>query len=233
MFVRAKKSGRYEYLQVVRNARVGAQIRQEVIATLGRVDVLQKTGELDALLSSCARFADKVAVLDAVREGRLAPAEALRTGPPLVFERLWLEAGLPRILHGLLADRRFEFPVERAVFLTVLHRLFEPGSDRAAEVWREGYALDGVEGMELHHLYRAMAWLGEELPAAEQSHATPFAPTCTRWSSPPSSTAKGTRCAASSGRGTRRTRRPSCPSSAGSGAASASARSASWPTAGW
>ena len=180
MFVRAKKSGRYEYLQVVRNGRVGKQIRQEVIATLGRLAVLQKTGELDALLSSCSRFADQVAVLDAVRDGRLAPAEALRTGPPLVFERLWQEAGLPDILRGLLADRRFEFPVERAVFLTVLHRLFDPGSDRAAEVWRDGYALDGMEGLDLHHLYRAMAWLGEELPADEQRHATPFAPRTTK-----------------------------------------------------
>jgi len=180
MFVRAKKSGRYEYLQVVRNARVGPQVRQEVIATLGRLDVLQKTGELDALLGSCSRFADKVAVLDAVRDGRLAPAEALRTGPPLVFERLWQEAGLPQILGGLLADRRFEFAVERAVFLTVLHRLFDPGSDRAAEVWRDGYALDGMKGLELHHLYRAMAWLGEELPATEQRHATPFAPRTTK-----------------------------------------------------
>jgi len=180
MFVRAKKSGRYEYLQVVRNMRVEDHVRQEVIATLGRLDVLQKTGELDALLSSCARFADKVAVLDAVREGRLAPAEALRTGPPLVFERLWLEAGLPQILRGLLAGRRFEFPVERVVFLTVLHRLFDPGSDRAAEVWRKGYALDGMEGVELHHIYRAMAWLGEELPATEQAHATPFAPRTTK-----------------------------------------------------
>ncbi len=174
MFARAKKSGRYEYLQVVRNERVGTAIRQEVIATLGRVDVLRKTGQLDALLSSCARFADQVAVLDAVRDGRLAPADALRTGPGLVFERLWQEAGLPQILGRLLAGRRYEFPVERAVFLTVLHRLFDPGSDRAAEAWREGYALAGMEGLDLQHLYRAMAWLGEVLPVEEQEHRTTF-----------------------------------------------------------
>jgi hypothetical protein len=175
MFVRAKKSGRYEYLQVVRNVRVDGHVRQEVVATLGRLDVLRKTGALDALLSSCSRFADRVAVLDAVREGRLAPAAALRTGPGLVFERLWREAGLPEILHGLLADRRYEFPVARAVFLTVLHRLFDPGSDRAAETWREGYALAGMEGLDLHHVYRAMAWLGEPLPVEDQAHGTPFA----------------------------------------------------------
>jgi hypothetical protein len=36
------------------------------------------------------------------------------------------------------------------------------GSDRAADRWREDYAIAGVAGLDLHHLYRAMAWLGEE-----------------------------------------------------------------------
>jgi hypothetical protein len=41
------------------------------------------------------------------------------------------------------------------VFLTVLHRLLAGGSDRAAD--REDYAIAGVAGLDLHHLYRAMA----------------------------------------------------------------------------
>ena len=69
-----------------------------------------------------------------------------------------------------------EFSVERAVFLTVLHRLFAPGSDRAAEKWKDDYTIPGVAGLGLHHLYRAMAWLGEELAHDQQSGATPFAP---------------------------------------------------------
>src|SRR5262245_27688251 len=36
----------------------------------------------------------------------------------------------------------------------------------------------GVAGLDLHHLYRAMAWLGEELPEQEQDGRTPFAPRC-------------------------------------------------------
>jgi hypothetical protein len=180
MFVRAKKSGKYEYLQVVHNVREGRRVRQHVIATLGRVDVLRATGQLDALLSSCSRFADRVAVLDAHRRGRVEPAHTLRIGPPLVFEKLWRETGLAAILEDLLAERKFEFAVERAVWLTVLHRLFDPGSDRAAELWRHGYALEGTEGLELHHLYRAMAWLGEELPAAGQAQRTAFAPRTTK-----------------------------------------------------
>jgi len=33
-----------------------------------------------------------------------------------------------------------------------------------------------VEKLQLHHLYRAMAWLGEPLPEDQQAGATPFAP---------------------------------------------------------
>jgi transposase len=76
----------------------------------------------------------------------------------------------------LLQGRRFEFSVERAIFLTVLHRLFAPGSDRAAEKWKHDYAIEGVADLDLHHLYRAMAWLGEVLPKDQQDGATPFAP---------------------------------------------------------
>ena len=38
------------------------------------------------------------------------------------------------------------------------------------------YAIPGADGLALHHLYRAMAWLGEELPTEQQGVATPFAP---------------------------------------------------------
>ena len=95
-----------------------------------------------------------------------------RIGPPLLFERLWRNTGCGAVLSELLAGRGFEFSVERAVFLTVLHRLMIAGSDRACEQWREDYRIDGVGALRLHHLYRAMAWLGEELPAAEQADRT-------------------------------------------------------------
>ncbi|MHB1675600.1 MAG: hypothetical protein ACYCSP_15260, partial [Acidobacteriaceae bacterium] len=80
----------------------------------------------------------------------------------------------------MLEGRRFEFSVERAIFLTVLHRLLAPGSDRAAEKWKDDYAIEGGTDLELHHLYRAMVWLGEVLPKEQQDGATPFAPRTTK-----------------------------------------------------
>jgi hypothetical protein len=87
-----------------------------------------------------------------------------RIGPALLFERLWQEVGCRAVLDELAAQRQFAFAAERAVFLTVLHRLFVSGSDRAAEKWRADYRVDGTEELQLHHLYRAMAWLGERSP---------------------------------------------------------------------
>jgi hypothetical protein len=94
-----------------------------------------------------------------------------RIGPALVFERLWEEIGCREVVETLAGARKHDFALERAVFLTVLHRLFCGGSDRAADRWREDYRIDGVEGLDLHHLYRAMAWLGEELAIDQQEGA--------------------------------------------------------------
>ena len=40
--------------------------------------------------------------------------------------------------------------------------------------------IDGVEELDLQHLYRAMAWLGEELPVGQQADATGFSPRCVK-----------------------------------------------------
>ena len=176
MFARIKKSGPYQYVQVVHNERVEGRVRQRVIATLGRLDVLKETGQLDGLLESLARFSDHLAVLGALKSNQITPSRTLHVGPPLVFEKLWQQLGMPNILRRLLAGRRFEFPLERVVFITVLHRLFDPGSDRAAERWCRRYALGDLGHLDLHHFYRTMGWLGEPLPPDQQPTAKPLGP---------------------------------------------------------
>ena len=180
MFFRTKKSGTRSYLQIVENRWEDGRPRQRVIATLGRLDLLQQSGQLDALLLSVVRLAQSVLVLSAHAKGQLLSITNRHIGPPLIFERLWQQTGCQRVIKQLLQRRRFEFDVERAVFLTVLHRLVNPGSDRAADKWKTDYQIDGCELLQLHHLYRAMAWLGEELHKDQQAGKTPFAPRCTK-----------------------------------------------------
>ncbi len=180
MFFRTKTSGPRTYLQVVENHWESGRSRQRVVATLGRLDQLQQSGQLDALLVSGARLARSVLVLSEHAQGKLPTISVRHIGPALVFQRLWELTGCRHVIGQLLKGRRFEFAVERAVFFTVLHRLFDPGSDRAAEKWRGDYEIDGCDNLQLHHLYRAMAWLGDELPRKEQADRTRFAPRCTK-----------------------------------------------------
>jgi hypothetical protein len=121
-------------------------------------------------------------VLSELAAGNPDQLACKRIGGPLLFGRLWEQTGCRAVLEELLAGRGFEFAVERAIFATVLHRLFVSGSDRACDKWIGDYAIPGTGGLALHHLYRAMAWLGEELDAADggQAHATPFAPRCVK-----------------------------------------------------
>jgi transposase len=176
MFVRSKKAGPHQYLQIVENRRQGAKVVQRVIATIGRMDRLNAKGDIESLVRSLSRFSEQALLVLSGKSELLA--EARKIGPALIFERLWEELGIAKVLKELLKDRLFTFDVERAVFLTVLHRLMVSGSDRFCEKWRRDYVIAGVDDLSLHHLYRAMAFLGEEL--LDQDDATPFSPRCTK-----------------------------------------------------
>jgi hypothetical protein len=178
MYFRKKISGGRVYLQIAESRRVGGQVRQRVVTTLGRLDALQASGQLERLVRSGARFATRALVVTAAQDDPTAAVR--RIGPALVFERLWAETGCRAVIEDLAEERKHGFALERAIFLTVLHRLMGGGSDLAADRWREDYRIAGVEALELHHLYRAMAWLGEALPEPEQDARTPFAPRCTK-----------------------------------------------------
>ncbi len=168
MFFRSKPVGAYRYLQIVHSVREGKKVRQQVIATLGRLDLLEANGQLERLMRSGLRHCESLAVIDAHAAGEIEPVAIRRIGPDLVFGRLWKESGIPEVLRSILKERHYEFDVERAIYLTVLHRLFASGSDRAAERWREDYLIPGTIGLELHHLYRAMAFLGEAIEELEK-----------------------------------------------------------------
>jgi transposase len=176
MFARTKTSGKHQYLQIVENKKVSGKVEQRVIATIGRMDKLSEKGRIETLVRSLSRFSEQVLL---VLSGKSEIyAETQKIGPALVFERLWKDLGINKAIRNVLSERHFFFDVERAIFLTVLHRLMTSGSDRYCDRWRRDYRIDGVEDLLLHHLYRAMAFIGEELDS--QAGAMPFAPRCTK-----------------------------------------------------
>ena len=178
MFFRLKTSGPRRYLQIVENRARAAPSASRSSPPSGASTSsppaaasppCSPRGPGSASRSCCCRRSTS-------RSTRPAAADTADRAP-LAFGRLWQETGCRAVIEELLAGRGFEFAVERAVFTAVLHRLLASGWDRACEKWMADYPIAGATDLELHHLYRAMAWLGEELPGEEQRRAsTPFAP---------------------------------------------------------
>jgi hypothetical protein len=161
MFARIKKAGKYQYLQIVENRKEDGKVKQQVIATIGRMDQLQGKGRVETLIRSLSRFSEQALLIISGKSDISADARSI--GPALIFERLWVETGLQAAIKRLLGERKFKFDVERAIFLTVLHRLMVSGSDRFCDKWRRDHLITGIDELKLHHCYRAMSFLGEEL----------------------------------------------------------------------
>lgn len=182
MFARIKKAGGYEYLQLVESRRENHKPVQRVVATIGRVDELKQGCRLEKIVESLTRFCQEAMVLVANNgKGSERKSRVFKIGPSLIFERLWKKTEIKTVIEELSGKRRYGFNVERAIYLTVLHRLFGGGSDRACDDWRKHYRIKGIEKLSLHHLYRAMEWLGEELTDNQQmTTATVFSCRCTK-----------------------------------------------------
>jgi hypothetical protein len=163
MFIRAKKSGSKNsprhYLQIVESFRDGQSVCQRVICTLGRLDLLQESGQIDALVQNLARFSQTMKALAVSRKGQVESCQTRCWGPALVFEKLWQKQLLPDFIHKLSAERHFRFDIERASFALALQRLCEPGSDLQGSQWLKTVECNGFKTLELQHLYRTVGFL--------------------------------------------------------------------------
>ena len=97
MFVRTKTSGIYEYLQIVQNERIDGRIRQQVVATLGRLDVLQSAFSVRWLIES--QLANDPNL-------NYDPAQGAVKAPLLLWgSYLWADGIKPRQGDGLVWTR--------------------------------------------------------------------------------------------------------------------------------
>jgi transposase len=167
MFARVKiaknKDGsERRYLQIVESQRVGKTVRQKVLCHLGRVDAL----EIDALVKSLAKFAEKTAVIDAAES--LFADWSKEYGPTLVFRKLWEKLGLHDILQSLLRDRAFVVDIEEAIYCMVLNRLTAPESKLGVSEWKDSVHREGFEDIKLNHLYKAIDFLNDNKEEIEE-----------------------------------------------------------------
>jgi transposase len=167
-FIRRNKDGSTRvYLYLCRNYMCGGKERQELVANLGRMDILQGSGGLDRLIGSLARYSERCWV-EVEGEGCLELGQVY--GAALVFRRLWEHLGLDKEMAELQGKTEVQFSIEEAAFAMVLHRILDPGSKRRTHTWmRKAVYRPEFEGIELHHLYRALDYLVRGKERLEQA----------------------------------------------------------------
>ena len=167
-FIRRNKDGSARiYLYLCRNYMSGGKERQELVAKLGRIDVLQESGAVDRLIASLARYSERCWV-EVEGEGRLEQGQCY--GPVLVLRRLWEDLGIDKQLAQLQGKTEVQFSLEEAVFAMVLHRILDPGSKRRTYTWmHKAVYRPEFEVIELHHLYRALGYLVKGKDSIEQA----------------------------------------------------------------
>jgi hypothetical protein len=152
MYFRRKQSRGRIYLQIVESHRSGDQARQRVVAALGRLDELEASGQLDRVRASSSRRWCSTLPEPAMPILSRCGASARRTA--VAGDRL------PQRDHCIGAWSRPSLLIGTC---GVSQRAASADSWRLGSGGRslaEDYRIIGSDALELHPLYRAMAWLG-------------------------------------------------------------------------
>src|SRR5271165_4854629 len=162
MFLREVVTGQktgspVRYAQIVEAYRDDAgKSRQRVLLPLGRVDRLDRD-QIRRLVVGLSRYLETGEVPDGDRLG-----EVRDYGVIYLADALWRRFELPAFFAKQLRRRKYDAPVERALFALVAHRMVDPSSKLACWDWIENDAYLADSGdLKLQHLYRAMDFLDD------------------------------------------------------------------------
>jgi len=159
---------RQTYVQIVENERVGEQVKQRVVCSLGNRKNLDPAA-VDRLVMSLARYGTVVPVPRPTTTADLGDADpGLGTrgdrhfGDFFVLDQIWRDFGLRSLLRRYGNDRRFKFDLERAAFAMVASRLIEPKSKLATETWLDQRAHFPHATLFTHEqFYNTLLWLND------------------------------------------------------------------------
>jgi len=162
MFLKISKSNGYQYVRIVRSYWKDGKSRQQVIANLGRLDILKQQGQLK-------RLGKKLLALDGTDVPTLDELEELNRlcYGDIVYKKLWDKYQFTQILSGEIKDKRIQYDFLQTVYLLVIDRLLHPRSKLAC-FQRQGKYIN-IADIPLHHLYRSLDLLAEAKAALERS----------------------------------------------------------------
>jgi len=134
MFIRTNRNrqGR-EYLQIVRSYRENGRVKQKVLFTVGRLDVLQENGDIDQLIEALSRFAARQSMIDLSKD--ISVDKIYYLGAAHIARRMFDRVGLAKVLDRLeRLHTRLEMHWQELIFGMMLSRLMGPCSKKR---WKE------------------------------------------------------------------------------------------------
>ena len=152
MFTRITKTGSRSYLQIVEAYRNDkGQVRQRVVANMGRLDQLVPEN-LEALINGLNR-----AIGRTKPEAFTPEYESARAfGDVFLIHQLWHQLGFSKVIRRALKSSRRSFDAEAAVRAMVFNRLCAPDSKLGCLEWLETVAIPDMPVLSHDHLLRAM-----------------------------------------------------------------------------
>jgi len=170
MFTREKKFTNKDgstriYLQLAETIRDGDKVRQKIVANLGRLDHLQDEKQIDKLIEGLLPYTKKKELISLLNHSG-SHQEAIKRwdkiwGPVLIYQAIWKELGLDRILKEYQSKSRFEFDINASLFAMVLNRLVDPDSKSGVHHWIQGVYEPSFASLSLQHFYRGLDFLAE------------------------------------------------------------------------
>jgi hypothetical protein len=159
MFVRINRNSQGKaYLQLVRSYREGGKVRQQVLFTLGRLDVLQSTGQIDNLVAALGRYATREKLVDLSKD--ISIDQVYFLGAAHVVSRMMERLKLTAMFNRLRAKHpKMKLPWVGIITGMILSRFIEPCSKRRLNMEQWGRIYPGILEMEappLKSFYRAM-----------------------------------------------------------------------------
>jgi hypothetical protein len=141
MYLRLNRNAQgVAYLQIARSYREGGKVKREILFSLGRLDVLQSTGQIDSLVQALARFAVKQQLIDLSKD--VSVSQVYHLGAAHVVSKMLERLGLKRMLERLAAEHpRMKLPWVAIITGMIVSRFIKPCSKRRLnlEQWEKIY----------------------------------------------------------------------------------------------
>jgi transposase len=150
------------YLTIVESYWKDGKSRQRVLFNMGRLDLLQATGQIDRITKSLERFCAKTRLIDLSKD--ISVEESYVFGSVYCLKALFERTPLKAIVEEIASSHeQLEIPLVDAVFALLVSRFVRPCSKlKLKETWMERFYPELVRpGIALHQIYRTLDLLAK------------------------------------------------------------------------